>query len=82
MTVKLRVLSGHEVLRIFEMHGFVQTRQKGDHVRLSKGATLGTVHVTIPLHKEVRRGTLHGIAQEFAAVFGEEQMRTQFYAMD
>ena len=82
MTVKLRVLSGHDVLRIFESHGFVQSRQKGDHVRVSRKTTFGTAHVTIPLHREVRIGTLHGIAQDFASVFGEELMRSMFYTND
>lgn len=35
---KLRVLSGREVCRILEQHGFEMVRQKGSHIMMQKKA--------------------------------------------
>jgi predicted RNA binding protein YcfA (HicA-like mRNA interferase family) len=40
--------------------GFEQTRQRGSHVVMRKGS-IGTV---VPLHKEVKTGTLAGILRQ------------------
>jgi len=33
---KLRILSGKEVCRILEKHGFVQVRQRGSHIVMQR----------------------------------------------
>lgn len=40
--------------------GYVQTRQKGDHVRLTSQEK-GEHHVSVPLHKPLKVGTLGAI---------------------
>lgn len=55
---KLRVLSGREVCRILEQHGFYIVRQRGSHIVIQRRTDLGTVTVPIPDHPEQRIGTL------------------------
>jgi predicted RNA binding protein YcfA (HicA-like mRNA interferase family) len=57
---KLPILSGAEVVRALVRLGFEQTRQRGGHVVMRKGS-VGTV---VPLHKEVKTGTLAGILRQ------------------
>jgi len=57
---KLPVLSGAEVIKALERLGFEQLRQRGSHVVLRRGS-LGTV---VPLHKELKTGTLAGILRQ------------------
>lgn len=57
---KLPVLSGAEVVKALERMGFEQVRQRGSHVVLRKGAA-GAV---VPLHREVKVGTLNGILRQ------------------
>lgn len=57
---KLPVLSGREIVKALERLGFIQVRQRGSHVVMRCGAR-GTV---VPLHKEVKTGTLAGILRQ------------------
>jgi predicted RNA binding protein YcfA (HicA-like mRNA interferase family) len=61
---KLRKLSGREVCAILSRHGFVEARQRGSHVVMQKRADEGTVTVPVPLHPELRVGTLHSIIRQ------------------
>lgn len=57
---KLPVLSGADVIKALERLGFEQLRQRGSHVVLRRGS-VGTV---VPLHREVKTGTLAGILRQ------------------
>ena len=57
---RLPHLSGAEIVRALERLGFAQLRQSGSHVIMRKGEA-GTV---VPLHREVRIGTLAGILRQ------------------
>ena len=57
---RLPHLSGAEIVRALESLGFAQLRQSGSHVIMRKGE-VGTV---VPLHREVRIGTLSGILRQ------------------
>ncbi len=61
---KLRKLSGREVCAILSRHGFVEARQRGSHVVMQKRTDEGTVTVPVPLHPEMRIGTLHSIIRQ------------------
>lgn len=80
MSEKLKVLSGKEVIKIFERYGFEVSRTVGSHVRLKFQKEFLEMHVTIPLHKELKRGTLRGIAKDFESCFGYEKCREEFYS--
>jgi predicted RNA binding protein YcfA (HicA-like mRNA interferase family) len=57
---KLPVLSGADVVRALERLGFEQVRQRGSHVVMRRGG-IGTV---VPLHRELKTGTLAGILRQ------------------
>ena len=57
---KMPVLSGRDVVKTLEQLGFEQVRQRGSHVVMQRGA-IGCV---VPLHKEVKTGTLAGIIRQ------------------
>jgi predicted RNA binding protein YcfA (HicA-like mRNA interferase family) len=56
----LPVLSGADVIKALERLGFEQLRQRGSHIVMRRGST-GTV---VPLHREVKTGTLAGILRQ------------------
>lgn len=54
------VVSGAEVVRALERLGFALARQRGSHVVMRRG-NHGCV---VPLHREIKRGTLGGIVRQ------------------
>jgi predicted RNA binding protein YcfA (HicA-like mRNA interferase family) len=52
----LPVVSGEAAIRAFERAGWGRARQKGSHVSLVKPGV--NVNLSIPLHRELDRGTL------------------------
>ena len=61
---KLRVLSGQEVCRILESHGFAEVRRHGSHIVMQKSQADGTITVPVPDHRELRLGTLMSIIRQ------------------
>ena len=61
---KLRVLSGSEICKILEQHGFVVARQGGSHRIMQKRIDGATITVPVPLHDPVRRGTLLSVIRQ------------------
>jgi predicted RNA binding protein YcfA (HicA-like mRNA interferase family) len=61
---RLRRLSGRDVCSILAKHGFVEKRQKGSHVVMQRVVGDSTVSVPVPLHPEVRTGTLLSIIRQ------------------
>ena len=58
---ELRNVSGQQAIRALKRIGFEQVRQRGSHVVLKKSSPEGDVGCAVPLHKELKIGTLHGI---------------------
>ncbi len=56
---RLPVISGKEAVKVFESAGWIQDRQKGSHVSLKK--IKEDAVLTVPLHKELDRGTLRAL---------------------
>ncbi|MBA2378020.1 MAG: type II toxin-antitoxin system HicA family toxin [Blastocatellia bacterium] len=61
---RLRNLSGREVCQILAKHGFENVRQKGSHVIMQMKVDSSTVTVPVPLHSEIRIGTLQSIIRQ------------------
>ena len=61
---KLGVFSGREICRILELHGFIEVRQRGSHVVMQKKKDGTTVTVPVPMHREIRVGTLQSIIRQ------------------
>jgi predicted RNA binding protein YcfA (HicA-like mRNA interferase family) len=60
----LPVVSGPQLIKALEQVGWQQVRQRGSHVRLKhQGRALFLV---VPLHRELKRGTLNGILRDAA----------------
>jgi len=53
MSSTLPVLSGQELVRIFERHGWTKARQKGSHIILTKPGSIASL--SIPDHREVAK---------------------------
>jgi predicted RNA binding protein YcfA (HicA-like mRNA interferase family) len=69
---RLPVVSGQRLVRALERDGWECVRQRGSHVRMKhpeRGAAL-----TVPLHREIKRGTLLGILND-AGLHVEELRR-------
>lgn len=60
---KLPVLSGQEVTKAFERIGFVIDHQTGSHIIL-RHAKPPYRRLTVPVHKEVAKGTLRALIQQ------------------
>ena len=56
--MKLPIISGIDVIKRLKMAGFIAVRQKGSHVRLGKFDGEKTIKITVPLHPELKKGTL------------------------
>jgi predicted RNA binding protein YcfA (HicA-like mRNA interferase family) len=56
------VVSGERLIKALRKDGWEVVRQRGSHVRLKKR---GRGHaLVVPLHREIRRGTLAGILRD------------------
>ena len=63
-----RDISGKELVRRLESLGYSPTRQSGSHVRVTT-KNEGEHHVTIPMHEELRVGTVNAIISDVALHF-------------
>ncbi len=68
---RLPRISGSEAIRVLERLGFIQTRQTGSHVVLKKPTLEGEIVCVVPLHRELKVGTLSGVLKQ-AKVIPEE----------
>ena len=64
---ELPVVSGAEVIRALERLGFRVVRQRGSHVMMRRGVSA----CVVPLHRELKRGTLRGLLRQ-AEIDAEE----------
>ena len=63
-----RDVSGQRLANALRVLGYVQTRQVGDHIRLTTQQN-GEHHVSIPLHDSLRVGTLAAILADVGQHF-------------
>jgi len=61
---KLPRISSKEAIRSLERLGFEQVRQTGSHVVMKKVTEDGLVGCVIPMHRELKVGTLTGILKQ------------------
>lgn len=59
---RLRKVSGKECVKILcNKFGFQISGRRGSHVRLSKETPEGKVGTVVPMHKEIKIGTLKNV---------------------
>ena len=63
------LLSGREVVRVFEHFGWRVARQRGSHIIMVKEGHIATL--SIPNHKEVARGTVRSLVRSAGLTIGE-----------
>ena len=61
---KLPIVSGRQALRVFTRIGYEVVRQRGSHIRLRDDANPNHLPLTVPDHKVVRPGVLHGLLRD------------------
>ena len=62
MSEGLPVVSGQRLVKALERAGWELSRQRGSHVRMKHPDR--RVSLTVPLHRELKRGTLSGILND------------------
>lgn len=62
MSERSPVLSGAQLVKALEQIGWELVRQRGSHVRLNHPER--ATALVVPLHKELKRGTLSGILRD------------------
>ena len=74
--MKIPLISGIDVIKRLKRAGFIATRQKGSHVRLEKSTSDATIKITVPLHSELKKGTLNRIIKDAGLTLEEfEKLR-------
>ena len=77
---KLKVLSGQEVIKIFESFGFSVVGSKCGHVKLKRIASNGNNQIlTVPNHKELDKGTLKAIYNQALRYVSDQELKSCFY---
>jgi predicted RNA binding protein YcfA (HicA-like mRNA interferase family) len=61
---RLRILTGRQICKILEQHGFLEVRQRGSHVVMQLRTEHGTITVPVPDHNPVAIGTLQSIIRQ------------------
>ena len=61
---KVPSLSYDCIIRALQRDGWVVVRQKGSHIRLQKRSSSGTLKLTVPAHRPVKRSTLAHILKQ------------------
>lgn len=61
---RLRTLSGADACRILQANGFRHVRQRGSHAIMQKAVPGSTITVPVPMHSELRTGTLLSIIRQ------------------
>jgi predicted RNA binding protein YcfA (HicA-like mRNA interferase family) len=61
---KMPRISSREAIRVLERLGFEQIRQTGSHVVLKKVTDEGEIGCVVPVHRELKVGTLRGILKQ------------------
>jgi predicted RNA binding protein YcfA (HicA-like mRNA interferase family) len=64
MSRHLPAISGSKLVRVLVRAGFVVLRQRGSHVSLEKNTPDGNWRTVVPLHREIRPGTLSDILKQ------------------
>jgi len=74
--MKLPQISGKDLIKIFTKLGFVVIRQRGSHVQLEKRIGSEIIKLTVPMHQQLKRGTLSHIIK--ASKIDEKELEKYF----
>lgn len=78
---KLKILSGDDIIKIFESFNFVIVGQKGSHVKLKRITEYNVSQtLTIPKHQELDKGTIKAIYAQALRYISEDNLWKHFYS--
>jgi predicted RNA binding protein YcfA (HicA-like mRNA interferase family) len=61
---KRRKFSGESLCKLLEENGFFAVRQRGSHRIMQKVLPAGTITVPVPIHNDLKPGTLASIIRQ------------------
>ncbi|MDJ1174476.1 type II toxin-antitoxin system HicA family toxin [Roseofilum capinflatum] len=76
---KLPRISSREAIRALERLDFEIVRQTGSHVVMKQITDEGTIGCVVPLHKELKVGTLSGILRQAQITVEEMKLNPNEY---
>ena len=76
---KAKRLSGKDIIKILGLFGFVIASQRGSHVKLKRAHDGESQTLTIPMHKELDKGTANAIFRQACRYVDESALREHFY---
>jgi len=76
---KLKVLSGKDLIKIFNEFGFNIQSQKGSHIKLFRHIQSNKQVLVIPNHNEIDVGTLKAIFRQAGKYISETELVQYFY---
>jgi len=79
MGSRLKVLSGKEVVSIFESFGFSVISQRGSHIKLRRIVDTNKETLIIPNRSPVSKGTLKAIINQASRFILRADIRKAFY---
>ena len=62
--MKVPSLNYDAVIKALQRDGWEVVRQKGSHIRLQKELEEGTLNLTVPAHRPIKRSTLSHILKQ------------------
>ena len=81
MPGRLRALSGADAVRILEQFGFAVLKQTGSHVKLRRNGPAGEKQtLNVPLHRELKSGTLRAIIRQASEYVPAAELRSAFFS--
>ena len=67
--VRLPIVSGKEAVHAFNRAGWEISQREGSHIILTKTGMIATL--SVPDHKEIKRGTLRSLIRKAGLTIGE-----------
>ena len=68
---RLPRISSRDAVRVLTALGFEKVRQTGSHVVMQKKLENGTIGCVVPMHRELKLGTLNGILKQAQVTVNE-----------
>ncbi len=76
---KPKRLSGKDVIKILGLFDFEVVSQRGSHAKLKRIMNGDSQTLTIPMHKELDKGTANAIFRQACRYVDESALREHFY---
>ena len=77
--LRIKILSGKEVVDILKKFNFEIISQKGSHIKLRRIHKGDKQTLTIPMHEELDKGTAKAIYRQALKYVAEEDIKNYFY---